>query len=80
MTHDQSRIDDAVLALLAAYSFDGGRAWKGYDFGVMDRLHARGFIENPAGKAKSVWLTHEGLARGRLLAERLFADNEDRSP
>lgn len=79
MKHDQSRIDDSVLALLAVYSFDGGRAWKDYDFGVMDRLHAQGFIENPASKAKSVWLTQEGLARGQLLARRLFAGNEDRS-
>jgi hypothetical protein len=38
----------------------------------MDRLCEQGFIDNPVGKAKSVWLTPEGLARGRALAERLF--------
>ncbi|MGE3104612.1 MAG: DUF6429 family protein [Lysobacterales bacterium] len=72
MTYDPSRIDDAVLALLAAFSFDGGRSWKGFDFDVMDRLHARGFIENPVGKAKSVWITPEGIERGRKLAELMF--------
>lgn len=72
MTYDQSQIDDAVLALLAVYSFDGGRSWKGFDFDVMDRLHAQGFIDNPVGKTKSVWLTPEGLERGGKIAARLF--------
>ena len=61
-----------MLALLAAFSFDNGRAWKGFDFGVMDRLYARGFIDNPRGKAKSVWLTPRGMERGRECARRLF--------
>ena len=72
MSYDQVRIEDAVLALLAAFSFDDGRAWKGFDFEVMDRLYARGFIDNPKGKAKSVWLTPQGIERGRECAQRLF--------
>lgn len=72
MTYDEKRMEDAVLALLAATSFDEGRAWKGYDFDIMERLHEQGFIENPANKNKSVYLTAEGLQRGRALAERLF--------
>jgi len=36
MSYDQAKIEDTVLALLAALSFDGGRAWKGFDFDVMD--------------------------------------------
>ena len=72
MTYDQSQIEDVVLALLAAFSFDGARAWKGFDFDVMNRLHAQGFIDNPVGKTKSVWLTPQGLERGCKLAERLF--------
>ena len=75
MTYDESKIEDAVLALLAAFSFDGGRAWKGFDFDVMDRLHAQGFIENPASKNKSVWLTPQGLERGRKVAEQLFSSS-----
>jgi hypothetical protein len=73
MTYDESKIEDAVLALLAVFSFDGSRAWKGFDFDVMDRLHAQGFIENPASKNKSVWLTPQGLERGRKIAEQLFS-------
>ena len=72
MDYDQKRIDEAVLALLAAFNFEGGRSWKGFDFDVMDRLHAAGFIDDPKGKAKSVWLTPQGLEQGRKNAERLF--------
>lgn len=73
MKLDEKKIDEAVLALLAAFSFDGGRAWKGFDFEAMDRLHVQGFIENPVGKAKSLWLTPQGLERGMQEARRLFA-------
>ena len=72
MSYDQARIQDAILALLVAFSFDDGRAWKGFDFEVMDRLYAQGFIDNPKGKAKSVWLTPQGIERGRECAQRLF--------
>lgn len=72
MSYDQTRIDEAVLALLAAFNFDNGRAWKGFDFEVMDRLYEQGLIENPKGKAKSVWLTEQGLKRGCECAARLF--------
>jgi hypothetical protein len=73
MSYDTAKIEDAVLALLAAFSFDNGRAWKGFDFDVMDHLHAQGFIHDPKGKAKSVWLTPEGLERGNRIAERIFS-------
>jgi hypothetical protein len=72
MDYDDERIDEAVLALLAVFSFEGGRTWKGFDFEVMDRLHARGFIDDPKSKAKSVWLTPEGMEYGRRCAERMF--------
>jgi hypothetical protein len=49
---------------------DGWRAWKGFDWDAMDRLHDKGYISDPKGKAKSVVFTEEGLAR----AERLLAD------
>jgi hypothetical protein len=72
MNYDQSRIEEAVLALLATYSFGNGQTWKGFDFEVMDRLYAQGLIDNPKGKAKSVWLTPQGMEVGRKAAERLF--------
>jgi hypothetical protein len=42
MKYEQQRVDDAVLALLAAFAADDGHTWKGFDFGVMIRLHERG--------------------------------------
>ena len=72
MEYDDRLIEDAVLALLAAYSSDKGNAWKGFDFEIMNRLHEQGFISDPVNKNKSIWLTEEGLERGRQLADRLF--------
>ena len=65
---DPGRIDDAVLALLWLGLHDGWRAWKGFDWDALDRLHRKGMISNPVGKAKSVAFTEEG----RREAERLF--------
>jgi hypothetical protein len=74
--YDQDKIDEAVLALLGFRAFeedeDGARAWKSYDWDIMDRLHAKGFISDPKSKAKSVVLTPEGLKRSRELFERHF--------
>jgi hypothetical protein len=80
MPYDQSRIDEAVLALLAAYSFDTNSSWKGYDFDVMDRLHAAGYLLNPVGKQKSVQLTPEGIKRGNELAAELFGGTGANDP
>lgn len=73
MAVDQDKIDDATLALLALGLHDGVRAWKGFDWDVMARLHAKGYISDPKGKAKSVVFTEGGLARSRQLMEELFA-------
>jgi Domain of unknown function (DUF6429) len=76
MKLDENRIADAVLALLAAYSFDNGRAWKGYDFNILDRLFAQGYIHDCKDKNKSLYLTDEGLQRGQALAQALFAERD----
>lgn len=76
MEYDMKLIDDAVLALLAAYSSDDGNAWKGYDFEIMNRLHEQGLISNPVNRNKSIWLTEEGLERGREIAGRMFGAKE----
>ena len=75
MEYDDAKIEDAVLALLALYSFDGGRSWKGFDFEVMSRLNEQGYISDPIGKAKSVHLTEEGLKRGFEVAMQLFGNS-----
>jgi signal transduction histidine kinase/transposase InsO family protein/ActR/RegA family two-component response regulator len=69
---DRDRIDEAVLVLLYPGLHEGGCAWKGFGWGALDRRHAKGMIGNPAGKAKSVAFTEEGLARSRALFGRLF--------
>ena len=68
MTIDTYQIDDCVLALLLLGQHDGQRVWKSFDWDAMDRLHKKGLISDPVGRAKSVVLTGEGLER----AERLF--------
>lgn len=73
MTLDTDKIDQAVLALLLLGRHDGYRAWKGFDWGAMDRLHEKGFISDPRGKAKSVVFTEEGLNEAERLLEKLFA-------
>ncbi len=72
MDYDQDKIDEVILALLAALEFDGGRVWKRLDFDAMDRLHAGGFISEPKGRAESVYLTGEGMRQGKALAARYF--------
>ncbi len=72
MTLDTERIDEAVLALLYLTLHDEYRAWKGFDWDAMDRLHKKGLIDNPAGKAKSVVFTKEGLRRSEELFRSMF--------
>jgi hypothetical protein len=60
---DPDKIDKAVLALLLLGLHEKCRAWKGHDWDVLDRLHAKGYISDPVGRAKSVVFTEEGLRR-----------------
>jgi hypothetical protein len=72
MPLDTDKIDDAVLALLALTLHDHGRAWKGFDWDALDRLHAKGLIHDPVNKTKSVVFTQEGLARAVALRDAMF--------
>ena len=73
MELDTNKIDGAVLALLYLGLHDGARAWKGFDWEAMNRLHEQGYISDPRGKAKSVVFTEEGLERAKRLLEQLFS-------
>jgi hypothetical protein len=73
MMLDDEKIDEAVLALLLLGIHEGARAWKGFDWDAMNRLHEKGFISDPRGKAKSIIFTEEGLAQAKLLMEKLFS-------
>ena len=71
MEYDKDKVDEAVLALLFLTLHEGCRAWKGHDWDALSRLHEKGLICDPVGKAKSVVLTEEGLRE----CERLFAEH-----
>ena len=76
MDIDGKKLEQVVLALLYLNSFDEGngrRAWKGFPWSVMDQLHEKGYISNPATKNKSVWLSEEGEKLSKELFEKLFA-------
>jgi hypothetical protein len=72
MALDMDRIDEAVLALLYLGLHSHCRAWKGFDWDAMNRLHEKGMIENPVNKAKSVEFTTEGLRCSRELFDKMF--------
>ena len=72
MDYDQDKIDEVVAALIYLTLHDKVRAWKGFDFRVLDRLHEKGLIRDPKNKARSVVLTQEGLARSEALSEKHF--------
>jgi hypothetical protein len=75
MEIDEEKIDEVVLALLYL-NFHGDRnairAWKSFDWDAMDRLHEKGFISDPKGKAKSVLVTQEGQKAAKELFEKYF--------
>lgn len=72
MNIDTDRIDEAVLALLFLGLHNGERAWKGFDWEALDRLHGKGLISNPVGKTKSIAFTDEGLREAERLFRALF--------
>lgn len=78
MDYDEDKIDDYTLALLYLVTHErhegqGARAWKGFDWDTMNRLHEKGYISNPAGKAKSVAMTEEGFLKAKEQFEQFFA-------
>jgi len=75
MEIDEEKLEQAVLALFQMNLVDdsGRRAWKSLPWSVMDSLHQKGYISDPATKNKSVRLTEEGAKRSEELFKRLFA-------
>ncbi len=72
MDIDRDKIDDAVLGLLWLTLHEERRAWKGFDWAALDRLHQKGLIEDPVNKTKSVILSDEGLRQSERLFRALF--------
>ncbi len=75
MEIDGNKLEQVVLALLQMNLSDesGRRAWKSLPWSVMDSLHQKGYISDPATKNKSVWLSLEGADLSKRLFENLFA-------
>ncbi|MDD4736748.1 MAG: DUF6429 family protein [Kiritimatiellae bacterium] len=81
MKHNTDKIDEVTLALLYLVAHNreegyGARAWKGFDWDAMDRLHEKGFIADPKGKAKSVVMTEQGFQKAKELFELFFGEEE----
>ncbi len=78
--YDKDKVDEMVLALLHLTTFDEGdglRAWKGMDWGAMNRLHEKGYIGNPKGKAKSVILPDDGAKLSEGLFKKHFGISDE---
>ena len=55
MKIDERKVNEISLALLYLTTFKdkwGFRAWKGYSWDVLDRLHESGFIEDSWSKSQ----------------------------
>jgi hypothetical protein len=83
MNYDTDKIDEYTLTLMYLVVSDrhegyGARAWKGFDWDTMKRLHEKGYISNPIGKAKSAGMTEEGSLKARELFERHFGKKRNR--
>ena len=72
-SYDEDKVGDMVLALMYLTLHDEYRAWKGFDWDALNQLYEKGMIHNPVGKAKSVAMTDEGLARSEALFEQYFS-------
>lgn len=72
---DEEKIDEAILALLYLGVHGGFRTWKSFDWDAMERLHEKGLISSPTGKAKSVAFSEEGLRRSKAAFELLFGES-----
>lgn len=71
MAYNKDKVDEMTLALLYLVMEKGNagaRAWKGFDWDTMNRLHEKGYISDPKSKAKSVAVSDQG----ERLAEELF--------
>lgn len=76
MKIDTDAIDEVVLALLYLTLHDYDRAWKGFDWDVLNRLYERGLIGNPVNRTKAVVFTEEGLRESERLFKKHFVTGD----
>jgi hypothetical protein len=70
-------VSDLPLRRLLLYPAElhpdqGSLALRRFDWEVLGRLHCKGLIADPVGRAKSVVLTDEGLHQSEALFRALF--------
>ncbi len=70
---DQDRIVECALAILGLSLHEDDRVWKNIDWGLLDEMHARGWITDPVNKNKSVYLTDAGLKNLESFQQKYFA-------
>lgn len=80
MEIDTDAIDNVILALLYLTLHDGNRAWKGFEWNALHRLHERGLIDNPVNRTKSIVLTELGLQESQRLFEQYFGMTKPTDP
>jgi hypothetical protein len=71
---DTDKLDDAALAILSLNLHNSNRVWKGIDWSISDRLHAKGLIHDPVG------LTEAGLVRAEATLAELFMKPHSNDP
>ena len=81
MKYDQDKVDEMTLALLYLVTSGreeglGARAWKGFDSNTLNRLHEKGWIDDPKTKAMSLHLTEEGYRKSEQLFQEHFGQSE----
>ena len=75
MEYDKEKVDEMVLALMWLVLHGDRhetRAWKGFDWDTLDRLHVKGLISDPKSKAKSVALSDEAVKLSEMLFTKHF--------
>jgi hypothetical protein len=75
--YDKDKVDGYTLVLLYLVTHErhdgiGARAWKGFDWDTLNRLHEKGNISNPVGKAKSIAMDKEGFKKAEELFKKFF--------
>lgn len=80
MEFNKDKVDEYTLALLYLVTHEvhediGARAWKGFDWDTMNRLHEKGYISKPIGKAKSVSMDEEGYKKAKELFYKYFVND-----
>lgn len=73
-TEQTDKVDRLALLLIFLSSWEekaagetANRAWKGYDFDILDRLEEKGYISQSSRTAKSLYLTEAGLQKAKEL-------------